>query len=380
MHHPNPVRRAVLWNSILALLLGGIAFAQPPAPGGAPPPGRIAALIVPIGSTQKVQMVSKRNVAKADNPKPTVARVQAVHDDPKSVLVTGLEPGVTQVTLIDEAGTKEIIDVIVQFDVENVRTTLRQAVPTAALQLLPTANGSIIITGTLGRAEDVDIVMRTAIAFVGGADRIINAMRVGGVMQVHLDVVVAKVDRTDYLSCVFKLLVSGPSAIFGSTVGNIAGVLPTAGTTPPSAFNNGGNGGSAQQTTGILTGGAISASPAASNLFLGVVSNGTSYLGFLQALRNESLAKILARPSVVTLSGRPASFLSGGEQAVPVPAGLGQVGVQFEEFGTRLNFLPIVLGNGRIHLEVEPEVSNLNPANGTSINGTVVPGRDTDRG
>ena len=61
----------------------------------------------------------------------------------------------------------------------------------------------------------------------------------------------------------------------------------------------------------------------------------------------------------MTLSGRPASFLVGGEQAVPVPAGLGQVGVQFEEFGTRLNFLPIVLGNGKIHLEVEPEVSDL---------------------
>ena len=59
------------------------------------------------------------------------------------------------------------------------------------------------------------------------------------------------------------------------------------------------------------------------------------------------MTKILAEPRLVTISGKPASFLSGGEQAVPVPAGLGQVGVQFEEFGTRLNFLPIVLGDGR---------------------------------
>ncbi len=57
---------------------------------------------------------------------------------------------------------------------------------------------------------------------------------------------------------------------------------------------------------------------------------------------------------------------------------LGQVGVQFEEFGTRLNFLPIVLGNGKIHLEVEPEVSRLNrPA--ARHPGHVVPGRDTQR-
>src|SRR5207253_878851 len=130
---------------------------------------------------------------------------------------------------------------------------------------------------------------------------------------------------------------------------------------------------------GVLTGGQVSASPGGANLFLGVVSNGTSYLGFLQALRNEQLAKILTRPSVMTLSGRPASFLSGGEQAVPVPAGLGQIGVQFEEFGTRLNVLPIVLGDGKIRLEVEPEVSNLNAAFGTTISGATVPGRDTQR-
>jgi pilus assembly protein CpaC len=91
------------------------------------------------------------------------------------------------------------------------------------------------------------------------------------------------------------------------------------------------------------------------------------------------VTKLLAEPRLVTVSGKPASFLSGGEQAVPVPAGLGQIGVQFEEFGTRLNFLPIVMGDGRIHLEVEPEVSALNAANGTSIQGTVVPGRTTQR-
>jgi pilus assembly protein CpaC len=81
----------------------------------------------------------------------------------------------------------------------------------------------------------------------------------------------------------------------------------------------------------------------------------------------------------MTLSGRTASLLDGGEQAIPVPAGLGQVGTQFEEFGTRLNFLPIVLGNGKIHLEVEPEVSRLDAASGTSIQGTIVPGRATQR-
>ena len=66
-------------------------------------------------------------------------------------------------------------------------------------------------------------------------------------------------------------------------------------------------------------------------------------------------------------SDRQGSFLDGGEQAIPVPAGLGQIGVQFEEFGTRLNFLPIVMGNGKIHLEVEPEVSSLSAQGETTL-------------
>src|SRR5262249_47375567 len=116
-----------------------------------------------------------------------------------------------------------------------------------------------------------------------------------------------------------------------------------------------------------------------SNLFLGIFSPEQDFFGLLQALKDENLAKIMAEPRLICLSGRAATFLDGGEQAVPVPAGLGQVGVQFFDFGTRLKFLPIVLGNGKIHLEVEPEVSGLDAASGTTINGTTVPGRKVQK-
>jgi Flp pilus assembly secretin CpaC len=94
------------------------------------------------------------------------------------------------------------------------------------------------------------------------------------------------------------------------------------------------------------------------------VLDSPDFLTFLQALRDENLAKLVAEPCLVTLSGRPASFLAGGEQAVPVPDGRGQVGVQFEEFGLRLNFLPTVLGKDKLRLEVEPELST--PAGDTA--------------
>ena len=92
---------------------------------------------------------------------------------------------------------------------------------------------------------------------------------------------------------------------------------------------------------------------------------------------------MLAEPRLVTLSGRPATFLSGGQQAVPeVTAsgvGGGTVGTRFEPFGTQLTFLPIVLGNGKIYLEVEPVISQLNANNGFIIGGVAVPGRDEQR-
>jgi tetratricopeptide (TPR) repeat protein len=99
----------------------------------------------------------------------------------------------------------------------------------------------------------------------------------------------------------------------------------------------------------------------------------------LVGLRHKGRAKLLAEPRLVTLSGHPASFLSGGEQAVPVPTGLGQVAVQFEEFGTRLNCLPVVLADGTVRLEVEPEISELCETANVTVQGTVVPGRSSQR-
>jgi hypothetical protein len=114
-------------------------------------------------------------------------------------------------------------------------------------------------------------------------------------------------------------------------------------------------------------------------LFWGVLDTHSGVHSFLQTLELVNLGKLVAVPRLVTLSGRPAIFRVGGEQVVPVPAGLGQVAVQFEEFGTRLNFLPVVLGNGKIRLEVEPEISTRNADAGVSFAGATVVGRTTQR-
>ena len=86
---------------------------------------------------------------------------------------------------------------------------------------------------------------------------------------------------------------------------------------------------------------------------------------------------------MLTISGRPASFLAGGEFPFPTiqggASGVGQITVQFKEFGIRLNFLPTVTPRGTIHLVVMPEVSSLDYSNGLTVSGYTVPGLATRR-
>ena len=83
----------------------------------------------------------------------------------------------------------------------------------------------------------------------------------------------------------------------------------------------------------------------------------------IDALQNDGLVSVLAEPNLTTRSGTPASFLAGGEIPIPVPGQLGQVTIQYRQFGVSLQFTPIVLSKNKISLTVLPEVSALSDAN-----------------
>jgi pilus assembly protein CpaC len=108
-----------------------------------------------------------------------------------------------------------------------------------------------------------------------------------------------------------------------------------------------------------------------------LVGDDNSFFGFLEALRDNNLAKVLAEPTLVTVSGRPASFNAGGEFPILVPQSLGTISIEYKQFGTRVDFVPIVLGNGSVRLEVRPQVSELDNANGVTLNGNRIPGLRT---
>jgi pilus assembly protein CpaC len=105
----------------------------------------------------------------------------------------------------------------------------------------------------------------------------------------------------------------------------------------------------------------------------------------LRALRENSVLRVLAEPNLVSLSGHEASFLAGGEFPVPVAQGgalgAGNVTVQYKEFGVQLNFVPYILDDDLIRLEVRPEVSSIDDRLGTTlvVGGDPTPGVNTRR-
>ncbi len=94
---------------------------------------------------------------------------------------------------------------------------------------------------------------------------------------------------------------------------------------------------------------------------------------FMRALADNALLKILAEPNLVAISGETATFLAGGEFPIPVPQGFQTITIEYREFGVRLNFTPVVRGHQRIRLRVAPEVSELDFANGITLEGIRVP-------
>ena len=144
-------------------------------------------------------------------------------------------------------------------------------------------------------------------------------------------------------------------------------------------FSNGGLTGTSGLGSGVVPNSAFNITQALSLFAFDPKLN----LGaFLKALEDQSILQTLAEPNLVTTNGKEASFLVGGEFPVPVVqggSGAGAVTIQFREFGIRLRFLPILTDHKTIKIHLNQEVSTLDPADGVSLNGFLIPALSTRR-
>ncbi len=276
--------------------------------------------------------------------------VQASPISPSQVQISALQAGVTQVNMWDEDGKIFTVDVIVIRDATELRELLASEFPEATLRIRPLAE-SVYISGYVPRPELVNEIISLSRDYY---NKVVNGISVGGVQQVALQVKVMEVSRT-------KLRQLGLDWAFA---GEDGGILQGSGGLIAQAYD--GNG--AELVPGI----------GGDTVRIKLFGDASGFIAYLQALRADGLVKVLAEPTLVTMSGRPASFNSGGSFPILVPSGLGTVGIEYKHYGTRVDFVPIVLGNGLIRLEVRPSVSELDNSRGVDVNGVTVPGV-TDR-
>ena len=251
--------------------------------------------------------------------------------------------GVTTVNLWDDKDQVYSIDVMVYPDARILARVLKDQFPNSALTVRP-LQSSVVIAGYVDRADYVSRIMKIAEDYY---PKVINNIKVGGVQQVLLDVKIMEVSRTKLRRLgVDWSYVNGDDFIVSSVSQLIDSVAASTGT--------------AASNTGTVQ--------------FGIVSGNSSFFGVIDALRQNQLVKILAEPKLVAVSGRPAYFRSGGELPILVPQSLGTVSVEYKQYGTQVDFVPIVLGENRIRLEVRPRVSELDEARGVSFNGNTIPG------
>ena len=304
------------------------------------------------GPSQRLEMVvntSRILTLDKDVPRVLVNNpdvVRAVPVSPNQIQVWALKTGATSVNLVDSEGSVRPVDVIVYGDGRQLQMLLRSQFPHAAIQVRPLVS-SVVLSGHVDRREIITPIVKMAEEYY---PKVINNISVGGVHQVALHVKVMEVSRTKLRNLgVDWASTNGEDFIFTSISEIITGFVP----------------GARPFTTGNET------------VSVGLINDNDQFFAFLEAIRQNNLVKVLAEPTVTTVSGRAASFNAGGEFPIIVPQSLGTVAIEFKQFGTRVDFMPIVYGNGDIRLEVRPQISEIDEARGVEINGFLVPGLRT---
>lgn len=285
---------------------------------------------------------------------------EATPVSPTEIMVNGKAPGETSLILWEKGGNREFFNVTVRpsnytavDQLDSVRRELQRELAGQALRV-NAANGSVFLSGTVKDLESSD----RAVQIASAAGKVVNLLKVevpAAKPQILLKVVFASVDRNRSQQLGINL--------FSSGFGNVLGGTSTGQFAPPSISPN---------TPLSLS----------SDLNLFAFLPGMNLGATLEALETKGLVQVLAQPNVLAEDGKQGSFLAGGEYPYPIAQATGggtAISIMFKDFGIRLNFIPTITPRGTIQLQVAPEVSSLDFANGVQISGFQVPAIDVRR-
>ena len=352
---PDKTRNGWLALFAVVLLVGlNQANAQSELPRRSTAPE--TSLIVPLYKSEIVRLTIPAARVSVGNP--DIADLIILQST--QLYVLGKDLGTTNVLLWDRSdvliGT---VNVEVTHDLQSLKEKLYRLLPQEKIEVY-SAQRNIVLAGRVSNITNMNAAIQIADGYFsqiasavesetfeltqasgGREDRsvgeVINLMSVGGVHQVMLEVKVAEIQRTELkqMDVRFSALLTGSSNwIWG-----------------------GANGGANIDID----------DPTLNDLFIDDKGFFASYMSenalfnlAFDAAKKNGLAKILAEPTLVAMSGERARFVSGGEFPFLVRGAVGQADtIEFKEFGIQVGFLPVVLDSGRISLELDIVVSEL---------------------
>ncbi len=271
--------------------------------------------------------------------------------------------GATNVLVWDQGGRpKASIEVSVGSAYVHLERELQRILGNENIQVESAGNG-VVLKGNVPDALAVEQAVTVARTFLADGEgvRVVNLLEVGANQQVMLKVVLAEMARQvgREFGTNWNALIEWGGDNSLSISNFVDGLTSIDGETGDIVLSDAINLAAQISGFGSLT-------------FLQI---------FLDVLDERGLAKILAEPTLVARSGESATFLAGGEVAIPVAQGgaFGSITVEFKSFGVGVQFTPTVLEDKRIHLVVAPEVSNPDLTLGFQFQGTTVPGFTTRR-
>ncbi|MGB3124692.1 MAG: type II and III secretion system protein family protein [Pseudomonas sp.] len=255
---------------------------------------------------------------------PNVADLQVV--SPGTLYIFGKAPGNTSLIALGENGKQlASLTLSVSSGTQAVTAPMQELHPGTGAQISGAGN-RLIAKGTVGSVAEATDLNALLNPQGQGFQSAINTTEYAGAAQVNLRVRFAEVSRSELLHY---------------------------GVNWNAMFNNG------TFSFGLITGGGLAAATAGGLATAGTGSGNVNIDGMLDALQANGVLQILAEPNITAMTGQTASFLAGGEVAIPVPVNRDLVGIEYKSFGVSLLFNPTLLPNGRIALQVRPEVSSV---------------------
>jgi pilus assembly protein CpaC len=305
-----------------------------------------------INTTERLKRISVTD--------PAVAYATVI--TPTQILVHGRSPGEVSLLIWDELERSRSFDLRVDVDVSACAEEEHRVFPDEQITVTP-SRAAIVLSG---HVTTEDVAKRAGELAAAYSKNIVNVLTFGpvGAQEILLEVKFAEVDRSALTQLGSNFFSTGAGNTIGTvTTGQYGGfgsqaISQTQGQSPPFT---------ASQTVGNVL-----------NLFL--FRPDIHFGAVIEALQTKNLLQILAEPNLIAVNGKKASFLAGGQFPFPIVqpgAGFTAVTISFKEFGVKLEFTPVIMPNGNIHLIVAPEVSTLDFANALTISGFTVPALST---